>query len=228
MKLNLFQYMKSVTRDRLLIRVTMVLAVALTMTVLSHPTQASGDKQTKFKPIRTQYIAALGNPDASSGTGAQLWGLWREDPGPRGVWLGEYTKVMTVDGVAPSGWNFNPDAWWLEENGRIMEQPEFPITPGKYVVTGNRGMSSVLTIHPADSNHEQRWELENGASLYDVTHLGCRSAVYTSAVDEGSCTPARAQKTDFPVQPGAQMPAVNGCNKQDYQVLIVTGIAVEE
>ena len=26
-----------------------------------------------------------------------------------------------------------------------------------------------------------RWELDRGATLYDVTHLGCRSARYTPA-----------------------------------------------
>jgi hypothetical protein len=36
--------------------------------------------QTKFKRIRTQYIAALAQGNSTSGTGAETWGLWRIDP----------------------------------------------------------------------------------------------------------------------------------------------------
>ncbi len=31
----------------------------------------------------------------------------------------------------------------------------------------------------------------------------------------------------FPVEPGAAMPPVGGCRKQDYDVLIVIGMAVD-
>jgi hypothetical protein len=58
-----------------------------------------------------------------------------------------------------------------------------------------------------------------------VTHLGCRSARYTPAGGEGSCTPAKAPKSAFPVSEGGPMPAVEGCRKQDYLVLIVIGVA---
>ena len=37
--------------------------------------------QTRIRRIRTQYIAALGAEGATSGTGAETWGLWKEDPG---------------------------------------------------------------------------------------------------------------------------------------------------
>ncbi len=47
----------------------------------------------KFKRIPLQYIAALGEDDATSGTGAELWGLWRVDPGPRGVPLDKYGRL---------------------------------------------------------------------------------------------------------------------------------------
>ena len=33
--------------------------------------------------------------------------------------------------------------------------------------------------------------------------------------------------TAFPVAPGGPMPPVEGCNKQDYEVLIVIGMAVD-
>ena len=45
----------------------------------------------KLSPI--QFIAALGDKDASNGKGAQEWGLWRLDPGPRGGQLGAYEKL---------------------------------------------------------------------------------------------------------------------------------------
>lgn len=205
-----------------------VMALTLTMAAVAHPAHASGDTQTRFKPMPTQFIAALGDPDASSGTGAQSWGLWRQDPGPRGVWLDDYGQLEAAGGIAPEGWQFQPAAWWLEENGRIMEQPEFPVPPGRYVVTGNRQVTSVLTIHAPDAGGNQRWELMNGATLRDVTHLGCRSALYTPVTDGSSCSPAEARKTDFPVQAGAAMPAVQGCHKQDYQVLIVIGRIVDD
>jgi hypothetical protein len=62
-----------------------------------------------------------------------------------------------------------------------MEQPDFPVPPRKYLVTGYHEVTAVLTIHPADKNGDRRWELDNGATLYDVTHLACRSARYTPA-----------------------------------------------
>jgi len=55
------------------------------------------------------------------------------------------------------------------------------------------------------------------------THLGCRSARYTPAKAANACSPASVPSNGFPVNPGAAMPAVNGCHKQDYTVLIVVG-----
>ena len=117
--------------------------------------------------------------------------------------------------------------WWLEEHGLIMQNPDFPVPPGKYMVTGDRDVMSVLTVHPMDKDGAQRWELDNGATLYDVTHLPCRSARYTPAKSDNSCSPTKAQKTAFPVTPGGPMPPVEGCNKQDYSVLFVIGVAVK-
>ena len=82
--------------------------------------------------------------------------------------------------------------------------------------------------HPKGDDGVQHWELDNGATLYDVTHLRCRSARYTPATSDNSCSPAKAQMTAFPVAPGGPMPPVEGCNKQDYEVLIVIGMAVDE
>jgi hypothetical protein len=185
---------------------------------------AQGLAETVFKPIPTQYIAALGDPDATSGIGADSWGLWRLDPGPRGVRLTSYETLKAQGGVAPAQWRFDGSDWWLEEHGLIMEQPEFPIPPGKYVVTGGRETTALLTIHAKGNDGVQHWELDKGATLYDVTHLRCRSARYTPAAGGDSCSPAKAQMSAFPVAPGEAMPPVEGCNKQDYEVLIVIGM----
>ena len=184
---------------------------------------ASGADLSKFRRIEPQYIAALGDPRATSGTGAQSWGLWSQDPGPRGCKLDRYPELKAT-GVAPSQWKFDAKDWWLEEHGLIMEKPTFPLPPGQYLVTGDRTVTAVLTIHPKDKNGNQRWELGDGATIYDVTHLGCRSARYTPMASHDSCSPEDARKTGYPIVPGVAMPDVKGCHKQDYAVLIVVGL----
>lgn len=186
-------------------------------------------KLQRYPQIR--FIAALGDPKASSGTGAEKWGLWRDDPGPRGVYLRDYSRKLAKTGVAPAGWSFQKDDWWLEEHGLIMSTPEAlprkrydknskEVLPYKrYVVTGDREVTTVLTVY-----ENGKWQLGKG-TLYDVTHLPCRSARYTPLSSEGnsSCLPTSADGKNFPVKPGAPMPPVSGCNKQDYAVLFVLG-----
>eukprot|EP00980_Cylindrotheca_fusiformis_P001825 scaffold408_cov71-Cylindrotheca_fusiformis.AAC.26 len=163
----------------------------------------------------TQFIAAVGDPKASEGSQAEDWGIWKVDPGPRGVWLRQYSNDI-VNNRAPAGWTFNQNDWWLEEHGLIMESPEFPLKPGRYLVTGGRMTTTGLTVDSAGN-----WKLDEG-TLYDVTHLPCRSARYTPiAGQDGS--PLTANPSNFPVAPGAEMPSVKGCNKQDYAVLFVVG-----
>lgn len=170
-----------------------------------------------FQRIPTQFIAALGNPQSSSGHNASEWGLWRVDPGPRGVFLKDYNRdIVKRNGKAPAGWNFDINDWWVEEHGLIMEAPTFPIEPGRYLVTGGRLVTTVLDIQKDGS-----WSLENG-KLYDVTHLPCRSARY-SPKQNGNGSPLTANQKDFPVAPGAEMPNIEGCNKLDYAVLFVIG-----
>jgi len=202
-------------------------AAALSPAALAQPAYAAGQGQTRFRRIPTQFIAALGDPGATSGSNAQLWGLWRLDPGPRGVRLSGYERLQAAGGVAPAQWKFDSTDWWLEQHGLIMEPPEFSVPAGKFLVTGDRAVTTVLTIHPMAEDGTQHWELDDSATLYDVTHLACRSARYTPATSDGSCSPAKAQQTEFPVSPGAAMPPVESCNKQDYAVLLVIGVAVE-
>ena len=184
--------------------------------------------EVNFKRIATQYIAALGEPGATSGTGAELWGLWPVDPGPRGVRLNGYEALKANNDVAPALWRFDRANWWLEEHGLIMEQPQFPIIPGKYLVTGAREVTAVLTVHAKGEDGHMRWELGGGATIYDVTHLRCRAARYTPPAGANSCTPERARAAEFPVAPGGPMPPVEGCNKQDYAVFIVIGLPAGE
>jgi hypothetical protein len=204
-----------------------LLTIGLAALCMSQPLRA----EAKFKRIPMQFIAALADPKATSGTGAETWGLWRQDPGPRGVRLADYERLKATRGVTPAGWTFDASDWWLEEHGLIMEQPEFPLAPGQYMVTGDREVTAVLTVSPKDKDGVQRWALDKGATLYDVTHLPCRSARYApvkgAAKDATQCSPALAQAKDFPVTPGAAMPAVPSCAKQDYAVLFVIAVGVE-
>lgn len=171
-----------------------------------------------FQRIPTQFIAALGDPKSNSGSNSNLWGIWKVDPGPRGVYLRDYEKyIKSRNNIAPAGWKFDKDDWWVEEHGLIMEAPEFPVASGKYLVTGGRLVTTVLEI-----DDKGNWKLENG-SLYDVTHLPCRSARYTPGSDGGQGSPLTAKQSDFPVKPGAEMPPVQGCEKLDYAVLFVIG-----
>jgi len=194
--------------------------------VMNSSAFAAGDEHPIFKRIMTQYIAALGDPQATSGNNAQDWGLWRVDPGPRGVRLKHYEQLQEAGGMAPAQWLFDSSDWWLEENGLIMEPPEFGMRPGKYIVTGNREVTALLTVHAPDADGSQRWELSDDATLYDVTHLGCRSARYTPASSNAICSPAEAPQSAFRLAPGEVMPPVAGCNMQEYAVLFI--VAVED
>lgn len=183
--------------------------------------------EARMVRIPTQYIAALGDKGATSGEDAQTWGLWPIDPGPRGVWTEDYPALMSRGGRAPAGWRFDPSSWWLEEHGLIMEAPVFPLPAGQYVVTGGREVTSILTVSAPDAAGRQGWRLEGGATVHDVTHLRCRAAVYT-ARDGQSCTPDKTPTGVFPMSPDRDMPGIEGCDKADYQVLIVVGMIVQD
>ncbi len=205
-----------------ILRVLCSLALLALLALLTLVTPAFAE--TKFKPVPLQFIAALADPTAKSGDNAHEWGLWIDDPGPRGVRLGNFSSLLANGGVAPAKWTFDKSRWWLEENGLIMEAPPHPLAPGKYLVTGDRAAKTTLTIHPKSADGKQRWELADNATLYDVTHLRCRSAVYTSEAGK-TCTPSNVNGDLFPVTPGATMPEVPGCNRQDHAVVFIVGIA---
>jgi len=210
---------------------TKALVAVTTATAASTVTPANAQEATEeaiaFRRIPTQFIAALGDATTNHGTGAQNWGLWTVDPGPRGVWLRD-AKSLIESGVGPYGWKFDSRDWWVEEHGLIMESPDFPLSPGTYRVTGGREMTAVLTISSTGDWSLKPYGNTETPSLYDVTHLPCRSARYTPTNAGGkssSCSPLKANKSKFPVRPGGVMPSVSGCAKQDYAVLFVTGIA---
>ena len=196
--------------------------------LLYQPVFAAESSHVRFRAVPTQYIAAVGNPDASAGSGAQYWGIWRRDPGPRGVFLRDFNQLQSRGGLAPARWQFDEGDWWLDENGLLMEKPEFKLPPGNYLVTGDRETTTVLTVYPEDRSGNMRWQLHNGARLYDVTHLPCRSARYTPISADARCSPAQARQVDFPLNPGAAMPAVAGCHKQDFAVLFVIGVEIRD
>lgn len=142
------------------------------------------------------------------------------------MYLKDYDRrLLSNNNVAPAGWTFDPRDWWVEEHGLIMSTPEplprksydkdakLVLPEKRYVVTGDRAVTTILTVRENGS-----WELEKG-TLYDVTHLPCRSAAYRGE----TCAPKNANLVDFPVKPGAEMPKIDGCNKQDYAVLFVLG-----
>ena len=107
---------------------TVPAAVATLSAVLPSDVRAAVSENENLKIRRypqIRFIAALGDPSASKGTGAERWGLWRDDPGPRGVYLRNYDDRLAPTGVAPAGWTFREDdGWWLEEHGLIMSSPE--------------------------------------------------------------------------------------------------------
>ena len=172
-----------------------------------------------FVRCNTQYIAAdpgMKNGAATHGTDAAKGGHWAIDPGPGGGRLNRYGALEAAGGKAPAGWQFDVQDWWLEEHGLIMEKPVIPMPPARYllqVLNGPKTGSGVVLTVEADG----KWALGDGVTLHEVTHLPCRSARYSGG------TPAGARQQDFPVTPGAEMPAVTGCSKVDYAVLFVVG-----
>ena len=127
-------------------------ATAATAATDDSGSSVSSSKMTFQRYPQLRFIAALGDPKASSGTGAGEWGLWRDDPGPRGFYLRDYDRRVK-NNVAPAGWTLDKDAIWIEEHGLVMPSTEnLPRTSlrkstkeslpyKRYVVTGDRAVS---------------------------------------------------------------------------------------
>ena len=156
-------------------------ALLAAVIAVGQPVRAADGGQRMFERIPTQFIAALGDPDATAGSGAQDWGVWPVDPGPRGVRLNRYERLQAAEGLAPAGWRFDAADWWLEENGLIMESPEFPLMPGQYLVTGGREVTTVLTVHPADAQGVARCELAEIVLTIDRPLIGGRAGSLAQA-----------------------------------------------
>ena len=73
--------------------------------------------------------------------------------------------------------------WWLEEHGLIMEKPTFPRPAGKYMVTGDREVTTELTI-----TEDNKWSLKQGAQLLPTTR--CLPAPFDT-VPQAHCTTSR-------------------------------------
>ena len=56
--------------QRLIRRVCLATVLLVTIAAVAQPVHAAGGGQTKFPRISTQFIAALGDPGATSGSGA--------------------------------------------------------------------------------------------------------------------------------------------------------------
>ena len=180
-----------------------------------------------FRRIPYQYIAVLAPEQASSGSGAEAWGFWREDPGPIGVFLKYYNKLRKAGGFGPTGWQFDINDWWLDENGLLMKAPVFPMPAGEYYVTNGEEHISLLTVDKPDSEGKQSWTLSDGKTIANVTHGPCRSARYTPRDAANQCSPENAPQSVFPLAPGERPPSVNHCDKKEYAVLIVFAVPAQ-
>ena len=208
----------NITRRKLLITASGLLAGVISPLLYA---------QKKYRRIPLQYIAALAPENANSGTGAETWGLWEVDPGPIGVWLRLYQTLQKAGNIAPAGWRFDIDDWWLDENGLIMKAPTFPMPAGKYYVTNGEEHISIMTVEKPDAAGKQAWSLSDDKTIGNVTHGPCRSSRYTPTGASGTCSPKDADRSVFPLKPGVETPDVMGCDRQRYAVLIVFGIPVE-
>src|ERR1700722_1192371 len=109
--MNVRQLVPSLSR-RLLSAGFLMLALGL-----QQPVHASGVDLSKFKRVEPQYIAALGDPKATAGNGAQSWGFWNQDPGPRACKLDHYDQLKAAGGGGPAQGEFDPSEWRWGEHG---------------------------------------------------------------------------------------------------------------
>ena len=89
----------------------------------------------------------------------------------------------------------------------------------RYVVTGDREVTSILTVH-----NDGKWELSKG-TLYDVTHLPCRSALYTPS-RRTACVRPQVRRRRLPRDARRADAVRPGLFEQDYAVLFVIGASI--
>jgi len=183
-------------------------------------------QQPQFRQVPSQYIAALGPASAKSGNNAHTWGHWADDPGPNGVFLRNFEAMKANGGKAPAGWTFDPDDWWLDENGLIMKKPVFPMPSGRFLVTNAKLNIAMLTVGKPDADGNQSWELSGDKTLGDITHQKCRSSRYRPEREGADCSPSNARQDVFPLSPGEDPPPVHGCDRKVYAVPIIFAVEV--
>ena len=91
------------TRRIKLVRTLLLTIVFGSLAACAQDTEGQDAADMRFQSVSMQYIAALGGEGENSGSGAQAWGLWPVDPGPRGVRLNSYERLRAADGRAPAG-----------------------------------------------------------------------------------------------------------------------------
>jgi len=111
---------------------------------------AAVGSRVRRRPLEVQEHRAsvhrgVGRPRGHLRQWRAIMGLLEPGPGPARLQAGPLRSIEAAGGVAPSQWKFDPADWWLEEHGLIMEKPTFPLPPGKYLVTGDRKVTTVLT-----------------------------------------------------------------------------------
>jgi hypothetical protein len=55
--------------------------------------------------------------------------------------------LIEVGGVAPSNWRFDSRDWWLGGARPHHGEADVPARAGRYLVTGDREVTSVLTVY---------------------------------------------------------------------------------
>jgi hypothetical protein len=81
------------------------------LSIFAQQTVFADNYRSHFTPVRpAHYIAALSDPDSNTGNTAETWGYWPLDPGPRGVKLTNYEKLVSSGGVTPAQCQFDSSA----------------------------------------------------------------------------------------------------------------------
>ena len=83
-----------------------------------------------------------------------------------------------------------------------MEKPDFPLPPGRYVVTGGRETTTVLTV----AEDGDAWELADGAKLHDDASALQVRGLSTHRGD--GCVPRQRKPSRFPCHTRGSMPDI--------------------